>query len=271
METFYVPIYIKPNVYNEEKVCIGLVYLNQGHLYFAYSDKKIQWAIQFTTARSQGTIKRYLKRVHQEIKNVNEDHSLLRQLQEPLQSDFYQKLSRNKVDVIQWGSPIAIESPMESWKFEKLAMKVVGDLSKNNVSRKSGKIGFRKRVNQIMSKKSFSIFEKNSIFYPDELEGIFTPHKIDLILLETTVLGIQFIDFSVSVPTIEKNIVQFSRLVRSLQLYAEKHGIPVKGFYVAYQTPRAQKQKALLDRIIRDESKRFELVPMSKVQDVLKK
>lgn len=271
MRSFYVPIYLSTNDLTEEKVCIAVILQQEQQLSIMYSEKKISWGLQYANTQSQGAIRRYLKRIEKTIAKINDDFSLLKPLSEPLQIEFYEALHLQKSNFIGWGKVCFLNQKMEHWNVERLARKILGEAPKVYEKSKTKKAGFRKKVHQIMSKRVFDIFEKNRIFHPDELSGIYTQHKIDLVLLSTSITGIQFIDFSVSVPTIEKNILQFARLARGLQIYAEESSINVNGFFIAYQSPRGQKQKAVLDRLLKDSNKSFDLIPMNEIQKAIKK
>lgn len=268
MKPFYIPLYIKTTSFSDEKICIGMVYVKNEQLEFNFIEKKIAWAVQFTQNQSVGAVKRYCKLIQKKIDEVNTDFSLLKSLQEPLHHELYADLNKMKGSYIQWGALQVLDGNSESWKINKLFKKVVGVAIDGNVN-KSIKIGFRKKVHQIMNKRTFDVFEKNYTFHPDELPGIYTQHKIDLVILKSMVMGVQFVDFTVSVSTIEKNIIQYGRIISGLKTYAINRDLPIGKFYIAYNTPKNQIQKALLARVEGDTNKQFELIRIQEVHKIL--
>lgn len=270
MQAFYIPIYIKTTIWADEKICVGMMYVYGQQLYFQYVDKKLQWALQFTANRSRGAVIRYFKRINKITDEVNQDESLLQSLHEPLSLGFYKKLQNNTVNYIVWGDVVPIQQEIAHWKMDKLFRNVVG-IPQVKEKKSSAKKGFRKRQNDLMGKKIFDIFKKNYVFKPEEWSGIYVEHKVDLLILQSKITAVQFVNFNASPKTVERNILHFTRIIKVLEDYSKLSEISLSQFYIAYEAPKKQSNKALLSRVENDQARNFQLVPMNQLVSIIRR
>lgn len=248
------PLYLKIGSSNEEKICIGLFAMLDGITRFDFSEPKIKLVKPFFHEEVLKNTVATLKRLKTDLDN---------EMKSPLRyssftQDSFAYLNAYSNGILFFSSVKTVAANDFEQLFNFLVFK---DESKSHFQKPDT---FKSRVKSFLS---LSGFEKVDKFYPIDtsITNRYTDLKVEFIGKNGSLIVGKTIDFNNDHESVDKNLLEFETIVSGLQLFSNKRGLPDGSYNVYFNTPEDAKNKALLDKVLRDKKKTFKLEELDKL------
>ncbi|MCB0477885.1 MAG: hypothetical protein KDC84_06965 [Crocinitomicaceae bacterium] len=267
MKQFYSLIYVKPNVLTDELILVGMIAGIQNTPYFFLSEVRMRLAKKSLKVSQFESLKNSMMLIHGEIEDLSRMPESLPLFDHPYSYEILQKTSIFKKNLLVYSNPSEI---VEQGKIEiNKLVKVIFNEKYQSFQEDKKEPGFRSKWinNQKLTEHNL---RRKLTLSPDQIQTIFFPHQIDLI----GVYGNRFVTFHGldlhSAPrTVEKNIFEFSRLVRGLEEYANAREMGKGDHFLVVESPRSPFAKDLIAKLDANTNTAFKFVKLSDFQKVV--
>jgi len=264
MNHFFTLIYIKTNRFSDEKFCVGVLSNINGVPHFGYTIPKLNIALSFVNKDLSKSIKRSFLQLEKDVNKILNGEVALSLFDQPYSKNILSKLALKKRGVVQYSDLIELNSEVD---FGKLFKKFVGEEWKSHQRVKNSiELSFYKRFFSFVSHKKFNQFKKKYKLNPKEFPLIYGSIKADLIKKESFYTLFQLIDFTATLPTIQRSLNNFRLIKESLNEKAHQEGLSKGRYYLVYENPKDKNKKDLVQQI-KQNSKDYELVKMNEMYD----
>lgn len=253
----------------DEKICFGVLVLNENRVKYFLSQKKLRALALILPKSSDKYFKKILKKWEKEWSHINANNTLLNPALENLKSNLKDKWTAEKKGISMYADYYESEVEVEEHDFIKICNNFVGDVpNKNNVEKKKNL--FKQKVREIQSQKYFDHYQKNVTLQPEALEGLLSNYKVDLLDVESQFSAIQFLDLKMSPLLLERKVLRFDSFVKTLQRMSQDSELPMGAFFIVYQNPRKDIEKVVARRLHQKPNISFEFVAMKDLKKKLK-
>jgi hypothetical protein len=264
---FYSLLYVKPNVLTDELILIGLLTNIENRPQFYFSERRLKLVSKSLSVSMSKGIKNSLIGISNEIDDLNKMPNSLPLFDHAYSYDIIKKTSAHNKNVLIYGAPcevvksdlVTIEALVKSLFTEKYSEKI----TIKTPSFRSKWLQYLKKIDHPFTRK----FTLSSEF----IETIYSSHQVDLIgLFNERIYSFHSIDFNSSPKTIEKNIFEYSRLLRGIEVYGKSKGLKIGTHYLVYEHPKKKMSKEVFYKAESDTSKGFSFLRMKDFERELK-
>lgn len=264
MTNFFNLIYIKTNRFSDEKFCVGIIANLNGVPHFGYSVTKLNQALSYVNKDISKYIKRSFLVLENDVNKILKGEESMLLFDVPYSKKILDKLALKKRGVVQYSEVIELKSAVD---FKKMMKKFVGiNWSLNSKQNSTNELPFNKRFFAFVSSKKFNKFDKKYKLNPNNFPLIYTPIKVDLIKKESYYTVFQTIDFSATLPTIQRALNNFRLIRQSLIEKANTDGLGKGRYYLVYESQKNQSKQNLIKEI-KQNATDFELLRMNEMYD----
>lgn len=262
-------LYIKSSSLVDEKICVGLFVIEGENVFFDYSKNKVKIAQKLDASLDKGAILHWLKNLKEKL---NRDHRSdeLGYFRSDFNSSTLSYLNTYSKGVFKFSEPKPLAASVNTAFFKRLFSKMVdSEMSDVAVRRIIHASYFKNEFRSIIRKESFKKIDVSYKVEPTILSGIYTPHKIEFIGKNGSILAGDTVDFNTKPETIEKSLFEFDRIAKGLKNLALKNNLDDEGKYYAYfSKPEEADGKKVLDLAMRDKNKNFVLKELDHLEKI---
>ncbi|MEZ4938702.1 MAG: hypothetical protein R2799_14020 [Crocinitomicaceae bacterium] len=261
MKQFYSLVYVKPNVLTDELILVGMIAGIQNKPFFYLSESRMRIVKKSMKVNQYESLKNSMTLIHNEISDLSRMPESLPLFDHAYSYDIIRATSLYKKNLLLFSNPSEIMGSgiMEISRLVKLIFNEKYHSfqpDKKQISFRSKWIGIQKLTRHTLRRKL--------TLNPNTIKTIFFPHQIDLL----GVYGDRFVSFHgldlQSAPrTIEKNVFEFTRLIRGLEEYGQKRNMQKGVHFLVIENPRNQFSKDLLAKLEVDSSVSFSFLRLS--------
>lgn len=249
MKNFISVLYIKPNSFSDEKICIGLFSSSDNGVAFKYSESKLKALTVSLYTEVIKSLKDDLKRIDAEVKDLNNSSNLISHESSYYNSGYFTYLSRYSSGLLHFTAPEPISNPVDKSLFITLFNKYVGEEEK--VRHTKGNSEFKRNLKSILRKEVFTKhadinFELTTKLVPH----IIVPTKIDFIACNGSILAGKAIDFNAETNTILNQINSFWTVSEGLKSLANQRKLKGEGTYEIFiNEPESKEHKNIVTNL----------------------
>lgn len=255
-------LYIRTNNHTDEKISVGMFAVGNDRRFFSYSLRKIKLSNEIIDANLERTIVNSLKRIKAEIDAFNKAPIKFKDFGFNDASFTYLNNYSKGILSFEKLKPVSIE--INDATYLKLF-----NLMIDSPEDKTNIISFSKKVSLKLKNKAFDkIDTKYSL--SAEIIRSYAPHKVDFIGKNGSLLVGQSVDFNGRPETVDKSLMEFKTISNSLIEYSKLKGFKKAGDYnIYFSTPDSSEGKKLLDRVIKDKNRLFNMFELGEIDTVI--
>lgn len=259
MKSYYSVIYITPNFSSEERISVGLLLVTDGIPIFDYSEFKIKVAKNIIGKDAFLSIKKVLKNIKEHVSNYTLNNELQFLEGSPFSFDYTSYLHNYHNNLITYSDPSKSRGHYSKSDFSDLYKIYVNDISNLINEDTEKKVDPKKTF--LRKIKESPIKDKINTFYrltPSKISSIYTPHKVDYIGVNGTVITGNSLDFNKDPYYIERDLFLFKNLAEGINNFASKNNLPPNGKHSVYfNDPEGKKQKKILERALQEKNSKI--------------
>jgi len=265
MTNFFTLIYFKTNRFSDEKFCIGILAHLNGIPHFGYSITKLNIASKYVNKDLSKAIKKSFLQLEKDVNKILNGQEALSLFDQPYSKKILSKLVLKKRGVVQFSELFEL-NPV-STDFNKLYKKFIGEPWRiHQKINQSYELSFNKRFFSFVANKKFDQFDKKYKLSPEEFPLVYGPIKIDMFKKESFYTAFQLIDFTATLPSIQKSLNNFRLIRESLDEKANKEELSKGRYYLVYETPKDIVKRQLVKQI-KQNSYGYKLISMAEMYD----
>lgn len=255
---FYSLLYVKSNVLTDELLLIGIISNVESQPSFYFSENRLKLVGKSVNKNFFSGLKTSLLTIENEIEDLRKIPNSLALFDHPYSLDIIKKTALYKKNVLVFGAPCEIVLTKKLKLKELVKTLLQEDFSDRKIK---GKVeSFRKKW-IAHQKKAKHPFKRKFTLTSDEISTIYSSHQIDLIgCFNDRIYTFHSIDFNSAPRTIEKNIFEYTRLVKGLELFGKSNGLKAGVHRLVYEHPKKKQSKELFYKAEDDKSKGFDFV-----------
>lgn len=268
MKNFYSLLYIRPNVLHDELILIGMIagVSNQPHFYI--SEDRLKLVRKILRPNQFNSLKGSLNAILAEIEDLSRMPESLPLFDHPYSFSVIKKTALYKKNLLVYSDPSEIVEP-KLVKFEKLVHHIFNEQYKPFASEKKPKT-FRSKWLQKQKEIEHNLVRKRTLS-PSQIQTIFFPHQVDLLgCFDQSFVSFHCLDLEASPRTIEKNVFEYSRLVRGLEDLAKRRGYKEGHHFLIYESPKKKLAKELLSNLESDPNKTFTFLKIHEFEKIVR-
>jgi hypothetical protein len=254
-------LYIKTSSHTDEKISIGLFASSSEKKYFSYSSEKIRIANSIIEVNIAPSISNTLKKLKREIDAYNIAPIKFNDF--GLNESSFNYLNTYSKGILSFEKlkPVGIEINDDSFKY-------LFNLLIDSSEVKENVVSFSKKLNSKLKNKAF---DKVDVKYEIEslILGTYASHKVDFIGKNGALLVGSSIDFNSRPDTIDKNILEFNVIIKSLNELSINRRIPLGNFNIYFNEPESSEGRVFFNKVYRDNSKTFNLFPLDEIDNTI--
>lgn len=256
---YYALIYVKPNVLTDEMILIGLIGSINNQPKYYFSKNRIRIAGLSLSLAQHKSLKQSVSTIGLEIDELNRMPNALPLFDHPFSLKIIEKTSFYKKNLLVYGNPSLI-SANESFNLEKLVRKLFKEKMDVFEPNKPKEPGFRSKWLEHQREVEHGLKRKLTLT-PEVISTIYSGHQVDLIgCFDERIITFHSIDFNSSPRTIGKNLFEFTRLIRGLELLGKEKGLKKGVHYLVYEHPTKKISKEIFYKAEEDQSKGFKFI-----------
>jgi hypothetical protein len=254
-------LYIKTSSHTDEKISIGLFASSSEKKYFSYSNKKINIANSIIETNVAPSIVHTLKNIKKEIDAYN--NSPLKFNDFGLNEASFNYLNTYSKGILSFEKlkPVGIEINDNS--FDSLFNLLI-----DSAAEKENVISFTKRFNSKLKHKAFDKIDKKYEIASSIL-GTYASHKVDFIGKNGSLLVGTSIDFNSRPETIDRIILEYNVIIKSLNKLSIDRGIPIGKFNFYFNEVMSSEGRDFFNKVYRDNNKAFNLIPLDEIDHTI--
>lgn len=275
MKNFISPLYLRTNTISEERICIGLFVASDEKLYFAWSETKLRLSDRLIEGSVSPILKKNFLTIEKELAGCNNDWI---SCSNKYNYNYFAYLEAYNDGLLEFRKPSILPKAVTVDQFESLYKMYVGEtvasktpLVKDDHPQHVKPVTLHQKVKQYLQAPVFT--EKTDLNYrvsETVIHTIYRPQVVDFISCNGSLLAGYSIDFKASPNTIENRLYEFRALAEGLTDFAKRKHLKGPGRYIAYyEPPQEEIQSAILQKAIHDKSKKFELQPVTEMEDAI--
>lgn len=257
-------IYIVPNAFSNERICVGMLAGCEGVPFMGIAEKKLTFALSCLKPGIRTVIRKGFRLMEFDVNRIRRGEESMPLFDVPKGIRLLRELSGRKKGVIAYSETMEMEV-QDFRKVYELFEKATGE-QWSEYSASAIKESFRKRFKEFTTHSRFREFSRGFIMSPESFPLIYKNVRLDLFREGNSLTVFQGLDLSKSEATIHRNIVEFRFVVQSLSAYADSKGLG-KGRYYLVSEPQKESSKRDLLKRIQSEHKQFELILLSEIRD----
>ena len=226
MKSFVSGIYIHTNSTSGEKICIGLIAVSDGKVYFEKSDKKLTAACALLKEQSSQSVKNSLKSIAAKAEEQNAANASSNLFTENyFDSEHFKHLNTYSQGVIQFHEPKSFAGVIDEKEFGKLFSLFTGETLKQ----KEGKVKHITIKTQFHQRlKNNELFEKADTDYvvpANRLPSVYAPVKVDMIGENGVILTANALDFTASPENIIEHLQEYTSLIYGIEKLSTQNNL----------------------------------------------
>lgn len=237
MKAFISAVYLTPNPFSQEKICIGLIAVNsEGRVFFEKSEHKIKLANKFLKEDISSSIGNTLKLIGQKAEEANQASGKLF-TQHLFNQDYFTYLSQYSQGLLQFMEPKPFAGLIGQTKFNSLFESFVGEQLKEKATAAPRKTSIKQKLQQQLKQANI---EKADIIYEvpaHKIPTVYASIKVDLISKNGSILSVNGMNFNESVNTINDHLQEYTTLAFGIDKLSTEYRLNHPTHYLITEAP----------------------------------
>ncbi|MCH7414454.1 hypothetical protein MM213_13225 [Belliella sp. R4-6] len=268
MKNLIVTISIKLNDLTDDAITVGLLAFNEQVAFYDFSYEKLKSAKPLLDNNSMYYLENALIEMGKafQIEGVKNELDFKGEL---LNEKYISYLSKYSNGILKISEPKGLATLLDKHTFGKLFRSFVGTNPVKNTVNVSNSL--RRGMINILK---HEVFERIDTLYPIDptiINGIYARHRLDFIGVNGSPFAGLAVDFNKEEGEVGKTILTFRNIAKGLAEKANKNGMSSGRYEVYFNEPESMENKRLLDIVMKDKSKGFEMIGFDKIDSVIKR